>query len=195
MASATDAHGFPSFTLQIVPTAAYPRQLELQLTARYTRQTIRVANAGLAGETATNGAKRFPNVIRNARPEVVLLLDGANDLSALGEPGISSALAAVESMAKEARFRNARVFVATLPPPRPGGKNATNASTVEAFNSRLAPIVRGEGAVLVDLYTAMRSDVNTYIGGDGLHPTEAGYQKMADTFFAAIRADLEVRLQ
>ena len=28
---------------------------------------------------------------------------------------------------------------------------------------------------------------SSYIGIDGLHPTEAGYQRIADTFFAAIR--------
>ena len=33
----------------------------------------------------------------------------------------------------------------------------------------------------------MLPDVNTLIGVDGLHPTEAGYQRMAETFFAVIR--------
>jgi len=193
--TSSSADGFPAFTLQIVPSAAYPRQLQLQLSARYTQQTVQMTNAGIAGETASNGAQRFPGVMSSLRPEVVLLLDGANDLSALGEAGFSSAIAAIESMTKEGRFRNARMFLANLPPPRPGGKNAISASTVQAFNSRLASIARGEGAVLVDLYGAMSGSVSTYIGADGLHPTEAGYQKMAETFFAAIRADLEVRLQ
>jgi lysophospholipase L1-like esterase len=49
-----------------------------------------------------------------------------------------------------------------------------------------------EGAVLVDLYEAFAGQVDALIGGDGLHPNEAGYQHMAETFFAAIRARLEV---
>jgi lysophospholipase L1-like esterase len=194
-ASTSDVNGFPAFTLQIVPSAAYPRQLQMQLASRYTQQVIQMTNAGIGGETATQGAQRFPGVLSSLRPEVVLLLDGANDLSARGEAGFSTAIAAVESMAKDARFRNARVFLATLPPPRSGGRNTISDATIRSFNSRLSSIARGEGAILVDLYGALSSSVTTYIGADGLHPTEAGYQKMAETFFNAIRADLEVRLQ
>lgn len=193
--TSSDSWGPQAFILQIVPTAAYPRQLQMQLAARYPQQSIQMTNAGIAGETANNGAKRFPGIMANLRPEVVLLLDGANDLSALGEAGFSSAIAAIESMAKEARFRGARIFLANLPPPRPGGKNTISASMIQAFNVRVANIARGEGAILVDLYSALSPSVSTYIGVDGLHPTEAGYQKMADTFFAAVRTDLERRLQ
>lgn len=193
--TSSDTQGFSSFRLQIVPAAAYPRQLQLLLAARYTQQTIVVTNQGRAGETATAGAQRFPGVMSTTRPEVVLLLAGANDLSALGTAGFSTAAAAVESMAKEARFRGARVFIGTLPPGKAGGKNTIPASTLQAFNARLGSIASGEGAILVDLYSAMLSGVNTFIGNDGLHPTEIGYQKIADTFFNSIRADLEVKLQ
>ena len=50
-----------------------------------------------------------------------------------------------------------------------------------------------EGAVLVDLYAAMLPDVQRYIGVDGLHPNEAGYTRIAELFFQAIQANLEVR--
>ncbi len=195
ISTTNDADGFPAFTLQIVPSAAYPRQLQLQLSSRYTQQVVQMTNAGIAGETASHGAQRFPGIMSSLRPEVVLLLDGANDLSALGEAGFSSAIAAIESMAKEARLRNARVFLANLPPTRLGGRNSISDSTIQAFNVRVASIARGENAILVDLHSAMAGAVNTYIGADGLHPNEMGYQKMAETFFTAIRADLEVRLQ
>lgn len=195
ISTTNDVNGFPAFTLQIVPSAAYPTQLQRQLASRYTQQVVQMTNAGIAGETASRGAQRFPGIMSSLRPEVVLLLDGSNDLSALGEAGFSSAIAAVESMAKEARGRNARVFLANLPPTRTGGRNSVSDSTIQAFNARLASIARGEGAVLVDLHAALAGGVSTYIGADGLHPNEAGYLKMAETFFAAIRADLEVRLQ
>jgi lysophospholipase L1-like esterase len=191
----SDTQGYSSFKLQIVASAAYPRQLQLQLAARYTQQNITVNNSGRSGETATAGAQRFPGIIAAARPDVILLLEGANDLSALGSAAISSASAAVESMAKEARFRGARVYIGTLPPPKPGGKNTIPVSTIQTYNARLASIASGEGAILVDLYSAMLSGASTFIGNDGLHPTEAGYQKIADTFFNAIRADLEIRPQ
>ncbi len=189
------ADGSPSFKLVLVPQAAYPTQLQLLLRGRYTAQTsaIAVTNSGRSGERATEGARRFPDVVANLRPEVVLLLAGANDLAGLGNAGVTPAVLAVESMAKEARFRNARVFIATLTPPRPGASRALPASLVQTYNSRLESIARGEGAVFVDLYAALLTNLNVYIGVDGLHPTEAGYRRMADAFFDAILQDLEVR--
>jgi lysophospholipase L1-like esterase len=50
-----------------------------------------------------------------------------------------------------------------------------------------------EGAVLVDVYTALLPEVTRYIGVDGLHPNEQGYAKIADVFFQAIQAAFEVR--
>ena len=71
--------------------------------------------------------------------------------------------------------------------------NTLPLALVLAFNDQIrlgAPI---EGAIFVDLYAALASNINLYIGIDGLHPTEAGYQRMADTFFAAIRTTFEGR--
>jgi len=45
----------------------------------------------------------------------------------------------------------------------------------------------------VDRYGALLSDSATLTGSDGLHPTEAGHRPMAETFFTAIKAALEVR--
>jgi lysophospholipase L1-like esterase len=47
---------------------------------------------------------------------------------------------------------------------------------------------------LVELYTAFQGQESTLLGLDGLHPNEAGYQRMAELFFEAIRQKLEVPL-
>ena len=62
-----------------------------------------------------------------------------------------------------------------------------------ALNDRLRAMARGENAVLVDLYAAMASQPDLYNSADGRHPNEAGYRKIAETFFAAIQADFESR--
>jgi len=54
-------------------------------------------------------------------------------------------------------------------------------------------IARGEGAVLVDVYAALAPEVNANVSIDGLHLTPLGYRRVAETVFAAIRADLEIR--
>lgn len=182
-----------SYTLVVIPSASYPTQLAQRLRSRYTSQTLQISNAGVPSEWATDGAKRLPGVMASVRPEVLLLLEGGNELSALGIPGIQQAATAIDTMAKEGRNRGARVFLATLPPPRPSGKNAIPLAHVQALNDRIKITAAGENAVLVDLYDALNTNVNLYIGADGLHPTEAGYIRIAETFFAAIQAALEVR--
>jgi lysophospholipase L1-like esterase len=193
-AGATEG-GFPAFALTVVPAASYPTQLQALLRTRYiTQQTaIVVTNAGVPGERATQGAQRFPGVMSQVRPEVVLLLEGYNDLALFGTAGVSQAAGAIESMSREARGRGARVFIASLTPPRAGGRNTLPADQIASLNARLRTIATGENAVFVDLYQALVTNVTLYIGVDGLHPTEVGYQRIAETFFTAIQANLENR--
>jgi lysophospholipase L1-like esterase len=145
----------------------------------------------LPGEFAEDAALRLPNLLSNYRPTVLLLFHGYNDLSA--GVAVSRIALALDVMAKEGRNRGARVFIATLPPPRAGGTKPAPAASVSNLNDRIRQTAAGEGAVLVDLYAALVTDIPRYIGIDGLHPTEAGYQRIADTFFDAIRNALEVR--
>ena len=95
-------------------------------------------------------------------------------------------------MAGEARRRGARVFICTLPPGRPGRVQILR-SVLDAINDRMRQIARTEGAVLVDLDSALLPDVNANVSVDGLHLTPLGYRRVAETVFAAIRADLEIR--
>jgi lysophospholipase L1-like esterase len=186
--------GFPNFILRVVPSASYPTVLQGLLSARYTAQTgIAVINEGLSGEKAlaSSTQTRFAQAVSAARPDVVLIMHGYNDID---DPSVLTATtAAIARMAQEARNRGARVFIANLAPPVPGGSRARPSSSVTGFNERLLPVIRGEGATLVDVYSALLPAVNTYVGVDGLHPNEAGYRKIAETFLAAIQATLEVR--
>jgi lysophospholipase L1-like esterase len=186
--------GTPNVRLVVIPAASYPTQLLSQLRARYTGQTtaLQVTNAGAPGEWAEDGAIRLPGVMSNLRPEAVLLMEGSNELAALGVPGVMRAWRAIDLMAKEIRGRGARAFLATVPPSRATGIRAIPNSRIDSLNALIRTTARGEGAVLVDVYAALSADPNRYIGVDGLHPTEAGYQKIAETFFAAIRAEFEI---
>jgi lysophospholipase L1-like esterase len=184
--------GRGSISAQIVlPMAAYPAVLNERLTRRYSLQRITVENAGVPREAAAEAVPRFRNAMRASRPDVVLLLQGYNDL---GSPSTRrAASSALEEMAKEARGFGARVFLATLTPGVPGRNRAPDPSSILAMNDSIRALAAGERAVLVDLYQAVLPNLQTWIGVDGLHPTEAGYAGIADTFFAAITADLEAR--
>lgn len=176
----------------VMPAASYPTQLRTMLAERYTAQTaaIEVTNAGISGEAAEDGARRFPVVMASIRPQVVLLLSGYNDLNTYGAAGVSRAISAIDTMAREARNRGARVYLGALTPSRPG-QRSINPDAIQEFNARLRALANREGAVYVDLHAAFQSSVNTYVGVDGLHPTEAGYRRIAETFMTAIRTTLE----
>jgi lysophospholipase L1-like esterase len=178
----------PTLLMRLVTPQAYPGRLQAMLAARYVEQTPVVSNHGVGGEHAADGASRFVRAIRSENPEAVLLLEGVNDISALGDRGAAAALAAMDSMCKEARNRRVAVFLATLPPERDGGVKAISKSTLDRYNEDLRRLARGEGAVVVDL--ARDLDVSA-VGADGLHLTEAGYERMATLFMQAIVATKE----
>jgi lysophospholipase L1-like esterase len=168
--------------------------LTQQLASRYTTQPdLRVVNAGRSGEPVVDALPRFLETFDRERPDVVLLLDGYNDLLGRGVAGVESSAAAMTTIAGEARTRGARVFLATMTPNRPDRQRTIATAAILAYNDRLRALAAAERAVLVDLHAALLPTVDTAIGVDGLHPTEVGYRRIAEAFLAAIVADLETR--
>ena len=171
-------------TLVTIPHA-YPARLADQLRARYYDQPeLVVFNEGRAGEMAMDGRTRLPDAIKADTPEVLLLMDGANEINVLGRRGISPAVGAIEDMIKDARRRGLIVFVATLPPQRAGGNHAEGAPFLDELNAQIRKTALDEGATLVDVNRQL--DLS-FVGQDGLHLTEAGYTRLAEIFAAAIR--------
>ena len=176
------------------PETAYPTVLRQLLSARYTDQTITVFNRGLPGEEAWRALSRFIAVYTADVPDVVVLQEGYNDFRVQDDAviGINNATLGITQLAGEARRRGARVFICTLAPGR-AGRVQIPTSALLAINDRFRQVARGEGAVLVDLYSALLPDVNANVSIDGMHLTPLGYRRVAETVLAAIRADLEVR--
>jgi lysophospholipase L1-like esterase len=180
----------------VAPGADYPGALQTLLVNRYTAQTPSVANQGLGGELVSESdtRDRLHRALTDHAAEVLLLQEGINDLH---EPGAGPAVVAdvvdsLRRMVREAQGRGVKVFLGTLLPERAGSCRAfAPAGTIEATNDGIRAMAAAEGAVLVDLYPVIAADLTTLLGEDGLHPTEAGYSKIADTFFEAIRQQLE----
>jgi lysophospholipase L1-like esterase len=179
----------PVFTL--LAAKPYPARLQELLAARYTAQTITVANAGKPGEWAADAVPRLQAALRSHSAEALLLMEGINDLNTLGERGIRATAQAVDALAREGRYVGARVYIATLPPVRPSGIFGEVAPLIPAYNAELRSVARGENATLVDVHAAFAGDLSL-LGPDGLHPTEAGYERIAQTFFTALRTTLEL---
>jgi lysophospholipase L1-like esterase len=174
------------------PLTPYPIILQTELRSRYVSQSsnIVVVNAGVGGERLTAAVLRFESAFDTHRPEVVLLMEGINDLLSLG-PDVSTTL--LQFMAQHAQSRNARVFLASTLPSRPGGRLSQPVPSLLLFNSRMEAMARQQGLVYVDLYNTLLPETDSIISDDGLHPTVRGYRRIADVFFDSIRAHLEER--
>jgi lysophospholipase L1-like esterase len=179
-----------------VPSQSYPVRLKLALdsyhpgAAGQTPRTYSVANAGNPGEWATDGARRIQSVLTANRPQGLLLLEGINDLS--NDQSISSTISALGRIIDTARSNNVTVLVATLPQtyettnPISEQYHDNARDLVVPFNTQLRQAFgTRQNVYIVDLYAALGTN-HTYIGADGLHPNEAGYERIAQWFEAAI---------
>jgi lysophospholipase L1-like esterase len=195
LTSGTTILGNDPYMFSYPPDVPYPFVLGQLLTARYTDQAITVLNRGLPGEQAFRALPRFTAALAADAPEVVVLHEGYNDynVSTNDLTGILNAEAGIRAMAGEARRRGVRVFICLLAPARPGGRLALPFAVLYEINERLKNVARQEGAVVIDLYSALSTDINGNVTIDGLHLTPLGYKRVAETVFAALRAELEVR--
>ncbi len=185
--SLTQGTTSPAPSLLILnPADAYPVKLQALLSARYLDQTITVINEGRGGERIMEGVERLSGVLDKNRPQVLLLLHGANDLNINRGAAISTIIDGLESMIDKAGRRGVKVFLATFPPQNPVGKNGHGANYVPELNRDIKELAADEDATLVDLYAGFGTYVG-YIGEDGLHPTPAGYDRMAEIWRDAIQ--------
>ena len=179
----------------------YPTVLAASLKARYAPQAaaIVVSNAGLSAESAGAAATltRFTNAI--AGFQVVLLMEGSNDLYTAASRGGTSAdadagIAGLQSMVRRAKTAGVRPYLATVPPMNPNACTPIcrgfAAGLVPAFNDRIRTLASAEGVTLVDVNKDFNGDFSL-LSSDGLHPNASGFERMADSFFQRIKATLE----
>ena len=173
---------------------SYPFKLKALIDARYTGQTIAVYNGGWAGRQAREDRDgRFGQALSEGKPDLILLLEGANDLNAVLGPNeginarVTSVVDALEDMVREAKNRGIPVLIATQTPQRPGGPKAWGVELLPRFNDNLRAMASKKDVPLVDLSQLPL----TFIGQDGLHPTEAGYQRIAEIWLDALKSRYE----
>lgn len=134
-------------------------------------------------------APLVPAAMMNHKPHIVTLMIGTNDTSsATYAPEAPQRLGALVDRVIAAD-PNALVVVARI---IPQGVAANNQRVI-TFNNALPAVVNarsamGKHVVLVDMYQAIVSDPNYLqtLMTDNLHPNDAGFEKMADVWWAVV---------
>jgi acyl-CoA thioesterase-1 len=151
-------------------------------------------NVGVSGSIALQArTAQLPGAIAQ-RPTVISIWLAVNDMNATIEPAsFANDLGAIVDALVAGT--DAKIFVGNVPDvrPVPAYKDADKAALfklITAYNAVIAAVAaKHPGRVVgVDLFTGSADLVSTLtVSGDGFHPSDAGYQLIADRFAAAMR--------
>jgi len=163
--------------LGVAADEAYPARLE----ARLAREgyAYRVVNAGVSGDTTAGGLRRVDWVLR-AKPEIVIVALGANDgLRAQSPQAMRDNLAAI---VKRLQAAGARVLLAGMRLPPNYGAEYT-----KEFQAVFPDVARSTGVAFMPfLLDGVAADPRLN-QPDGIHPTAAGQQIIADRVWPYLR--------
>jgi lysophospholipase L1-like esterase len=162
-----------SLTVGTGASVGYPPRLNSMLNEN--RGPSRVVNRGRGGETTAGGLSRLGGVLAQDRPDVVLLMEGINDVTSQVSQGAT--IGNLEAMINLAKGSGARVLLATLPP-----RGDVLQGANERLNAQINALAGRTGVTLVDMEDAVsRSNL-----ADHVHYNDAGYQQMANAWFRRI---------
>jgi acyl-CoA thioesterase-1 len=156
---------FPDFLQKKLDTEKYP---------------WRVVNLGISGDTTEGGVSRIDSAV-SLKPEIVILELGGND----GLRGLppETTRKNLETMIVAFQKANARVVLAgmTLPP-------NYGAPYIQQFEKMYRDLAARYKLTLIPflLQDLVTKDLR-YLQSDGLHPTAAGNQIVAETVFRTVK--------
>jgi acyl-CoA thioesterase-1 len=163
--------------LGVAADEAFPARLQARLRAE--GYDYRVVNAGVSGDTTAGGLRRVDWALR-AHPDVVIVALGAND----GLRGQSPQVIRANLEEIVARFQaaGARVLLAGMRLPPNYGAEYT-----KEFEALFPAVARRAKIALVPfLLDGVAADPRLN-QADGIHPTAAGQQMIADRLWPHLR--------
>ncbi len=182
----------------------YSTYIELYLTTRFPKGNMTFHNAGIGGDTATGGARRFATHVLAEKPTAVTIDFGMNDggYGAFDAKRAEQYLKTTERMLEAAK--NAGVRVALISPNavevrgRPNLK--TYLETQAQFYAPLKDIAAKFDVPFVDQYAVTRKVLEKMAADnakvkpfpDGVHTSPAGGLLMAHTILVGLHAPAEV---
>jgi lysophospholipase L1-like esterase len=143
-------------------------------------------NRGRGGETTAQGLSRLTEDVATdvpPPPAVVLLMEGTNDATFRKTP--ESIVANLRAMVHVVKAAGSIPILGTIIPNFRDTENGIQAQgIIDDVNAQLPDVATEEGIRLVDTFSAM-NDHGLY-GGDDLHPTQEGYDRLASAWRPAV---------
>ena len=141
----------------------------------------RVVNASISGETTSGGRARLPALIKQHRPDIVVIELGANDgLRGLPVPSAEANLRAMIAMAQETK---ARVLLVGMRMPPNYGRAYT-----ERFFNMFETVAKSTRSALVPFMLEGVADKPALFQQDRLHPTAQAHPIILDNIWPRFAA-------
>lgn len=136
-----------------------------------------IVNMGVSGETSEEGLRRLNKVIEQ-KPKVVMILLGGNDF--------------LKKVSREETFKNIDMIVDRL---QASGSivillGVQSSVLVDADADEFERVAKEKGALYVPNVLAGIYARKEFLS-DGIHPNDAGYEKMADKIYPALMKALK----
>jgi acyl-CoA thioesterase-1 len=163
--------------LGLEPDQAYPALLQKRLDAAGLK--YEVVNAGVSGDTSAGGLRRSDWALDGDVRVLIVALGGNDALRGLPVEQLRQNLTTIVERAKA---RRVTVILAGMEAPPNFG-----AAYTAAFRQTYHEVAAEHGAVLIPFLLDGVAGLPEMNQGDGIHPTAAGAEKIADTVWSALR--------
>jgi lysophospholipase L1-like esterase len=140
-----------------------------------------VLNYGHPGEISSEGNERIQGVLDYENPDIVLVLEGTNDLYFISTDTVMYNLA---GMVTKVLNKGASPVLATITPDTHFHK------PISQMNDIIHLWAKNNKVKVADQYSALITNWSALNCGDQLHPNMAGYNVMAQTWLTAILSSL-----
>ena len=167
--------------LGLEPDQAYPALLQKRLDTAGLE--YEVVNAGVSGDTSAGGLRRVDWALEGDVKVLIVALGGNDALRGLPVEQLRQNLTTI---IERASTRHVAVILAGMEAPPNFGAAYTN-----AFRQTYREVAAEHGAVLIPFLLDGVAGLPEMNQGDGIHPTAAGAEKVADTVWSALRPILK----
>lgn len=160
---------------------AYPEMLEIALKTVRPTTPVRVINAGISGNTTTDGLNRLDRDVLQHKPQIVTISFGLNDMTRVPEEQFRSNLQALID-----RCRTAESQVVLCTPNAVIDTSDRPIIRLESYCDIIRDVAKRNEILVCDQYTAGRrlqqraSRTWRMTMSDAIHPNMDGHKRMAE---------------